>query len=728
MAKQASRIKGITIEIDGNTQELQKSLQDVDRKLSQTQNALKDVNKLLKFDPQNTVLLEQKQQLLAQAITQSRSRLSELQNAYKQLAAVDNPTEEQVAQMQALQREIEATKGNIRGYETQQAAMAAATDDTTDSTEEESEAVRELGSESDKSGKKVSIFGDVLKANLASDLIMKGLEATWEGIKKIGSAAISISKDIVQNYADYEQLVGGVETLFGDSATAVMKNADQAFRTAGLSANDYMETVTSFSASLLQSLGGDTEAAASLADQALVDMADNANKMGSSMESIQNAYAGFAKQNYTMLDNLKLGYGGTKTEMERLLADASAIAGVQFNIDSYADVIQAIHVMQESMGIAGTTAVEGSTTISGSINQLQASISNLLTGLGNSSANVGELVGNVITNFETVVQNILPILMTIVAALPELAESLSVAIGEMLPVLLEAGTSLFNSLLQTLIDLLPELIPVATDAVINIADTLIDNLPMIVDSAIEIILTLTTTLIEHIPDLVQRVPEIVMSIAETLIEHLPEILEVGIQLISSLIEGIFAMAATMVIKIAEFWNTNIVEPLEEKISGIWEAGKSIVEGIWEGISGAYDWIYGKISGWVSNVLSYIKGLFGIHSPSTVFAGYGEYMVEGLAEGLTDNVNMVDDAMDEIASHLTPDAMNMDLMASNTSGSLASSLNVSSASMEGRMTALASSFSEGMAMISRMGVYLDDGTLVGHLMPNINRSLGQLYGG
>lgn len=728
MAKQSSRIKGITIEIDGQTQELQKSLQDVDRKLSQTQNALKDVNRLLKFDPQNTVLLEQKQQLLAQAITQSRSRLTELENAYKQLAAVDNPTEEQVAQMQALQREIEATKGNIRGYETQQAAMAAATDDTTDSTEEESEAVRELGSESDKSGKKVSIFGDVLKANLASDLIMKGLEATWEGIKKIGSAAISISKDIVQNYADYEQLVGGVETLFGDSATAVMKNADQAFRTAGLSANDYMETVTSFSASLLQSLGGDTEAAASLADQALVDMADNANKMGSSMESIQNAYAGFAKQNYTMLDNLKLGYGGTKTEMERLLADASAIAGVQFNIDSYADVIQAIHVMQESMGIAGTTAVEGSTTISGSINQLQASISNLLTGLGTSSADVGELVGNVITNFETVVQNILPILMTIVAALPALAESLSVAIGDMLPVLLEAGTSLFNSLLQTLIDLLPELIPVATDAVINIADTLIDNLPMIVDSAIEIILTLTTSLIEHIPDLVQRVPEIVMSIAETLIEHLPEILEVGIQLISSLIQGIFAMAATMVIKIAEFWNTNIVEPLEEKISGIWEAGKSIVEGIWEGISGAMSWIYEKISGWVGNVLSYIKSLFGIHSPSTVFAGYGEYMVEGLAEGLTDNVNMVDDAMDEIASHLTPDAMNMDLMASNTSGSLASSLNVSSASMEGRMTALASSFSEGMAMISRMGVYLDDGTLVGHLMPNINRSLGQLYGG
>lgn len=728
MAKQASRIKGITIEIDGQTQELQKSLQDVDRKLSQTQNALKDVNRLLKFDPQNTVLLEQKQQLLAQAITQSRSRLTELENAYKQLAAVENPNEDQIAQMQALQREIEATKGDIRGYETQQASMAAATDDTTGATEEEADAVRELGSESDKSGQKVSIFGDVLKANLASDLIMKGLEATWEGIKKIGSAAISISKDIVQNYADYEQLVGGVETLFGDSATAVMKNADQAFRTAGLSANDYMETVTSFSASLLQSLGGDTEAAASLADQALVDMADNANKMGSSMESIQNAYAGFAKQNYTMLDNLKLGYGGTKTEMERLLADASAIAGVQFNIDSYADVIQAIHVMQESMGIAGTTAVEGSTTISGSINQLQASISNLLTGLGTSSADVGELVGNVITNFETVVQNILPILMTIVAALPALAESLSVAIGEMLPVLLEAGTSLFNSLLQTLIDLLPELIPVATDAVINIADTLIDNLPMIVDSAIEIILTLTTSLIEHIPDLVQRVPEIVMSIAETLIEHLPEILEVGIQLISSLIEGIFAMAATMVIKIAEFWNTNIVEPLEEKISGIWEAGKSIVEGIWEGISGAMSWIYEKISGWVGNVLNYIKGLFGIHSPSTVFAGYGEYMVEGLAEGLTDNVDMVDDAMDEIASHMTPDAMNMDLMASNTSGSLASSLNVSSASMEGRMSALASSFSEGMAMISRMGVYLDDGTLVGHLMPNINRSLGQLYGG
>ena len=227
-------------------------------------------------------------------------------------------------------------------------------------------------------------------------------------VQTIATAAVKTFTDAFGNYANYEQLVGGVETLFKESSNVVQKNAADAYRTAGLSANEYMEQVTSFSASLLQGLGGDTAKAADYADMAIRDMSDNANKMGSDMSTITNAYQGFAKQNYTMLDNLKLGYGGTKTEMERLLKDASEIAGVEFNIDNYNDVIEAIHVMQEQMGIAGTTSREATETISGSIQKLSSSWQNLLTGLFDENADIGALGEQLFDSIGDVLMNIVP--------------------------------------------------------------------------------------------------------------------------------------------------------------------------------------------------------------------------------------------------------------------------------------------------------------------------------
>ncbi|MFR0798472.1 MAG: hypothetical protein ACLSHJ_06825 [Oscillospiraceae bacterium] len=229
----------------------------------------------------------------------------------------------------------------------------------------------------------------MLKANLLGGAIISGIKAVASGIKSLISGAI-------EGYGEYEQLVGGVETLFQGSADTVIKNAETAYKTAGLSANDYMETVTSFSASLLQSMGNDTEAAAKKADQAITDMSDNANKMGTDMQSIQNAYQGFAKQNYTMLDNLKLGYGGTKEEMQRLLDDANALNAAQGNytnytIDSYADIVDAIHTVQTEMGITGTTALEASTTVEGSISAMKAAYENFVTGLGDENADIGAL-------------------------------------------------------------------------------------------------------------------------------------------------------------------------------------------------------------------------------------------------------------------------------------------------------------------------------------------------
>ena len=272
-----------------------------------------------------------------------------------------------------------------------------------------------------------------------------------------GTAVAGLATKAVQAYADYEQLVGGVETLFKGSAEKVKKYADNAYKTAGLSANAYMETVTSFSASLLQSLDGDTEKAAEKADQAITDMSDNANKMGSSMEMIQNAYQGFAKQNYTMLDNLKLGYGGTKEEMERLLKDAEKISGQKFDISSYADVVDAIHVVQTEMGITGTTAKEAEKTISGSIGMMKASWTNLLTGLANGNADIPKLVRDVVNSGKTVLKNIIP-------AVKEVLKNIPAAISEISP---EAGAAF-----QKIIDIVTAALPVIKDVVTTTFDVI----------------------------------------------------------------------------------------------------------------------------------------------------------------------------------------------------------------------------------------------------------------
>ena len=276
-------------------------------------------------------------------------------------------------------------------------------------------------------------FGGGMKMSLASAAVAMG-NLLSNAVSSAAAAVGDTFRETFESYADYEQLVGGVDTLFKESSAAVQENAKRAFQTVGMSANDYMENVTSFSASLLQSLDGDTAKAAKYADTAMQDMSDNANKMGTDMASITNAYQGFAKQNYTMLDNLKLGYGGTKQEMERLLADASKIAGVEFNIDSYSDVIQAIHVMQTEMDITGTTMKEGSTTISGSINQLQGAWTNFLTALGDGGATMdfGEVTKNLVDSLAAVGKNVVPAIGRIISSTVTQIPSLVTQIGDVL--------------------------------------------------------------------------------------------------------------------------------------------------------------------------------------------------------------------------------------------------------------------------------------------------------
>lgn len=433
--------------------------------------------------------------------------------------------------------------------------------------------VSELGDAADDSGGKLSKFGGILK----------GAGAAIGAVSAAAAAgAVAIGKAVVSAYAEYEQLVGGVDTLFKDASGKVQQYAANAFQTAGMSGNEYMNLVTSFSASLINSLGGDTNLAADVANQAITDMADNANKMGTDLGTIQNAYQGFAKQNYDMLDNLKLGYGGTKTEMERLLADAGKLAGTTFDINSFADVTEAIHVIQTEMGITGTTAKEAAETISGSWASTKAAMQNLFAGLGNENADIGKLVNNVTKNFSNVVKNVTPIVENLASALPEALGQAIPAISGLLPPILEAVAGIFDEVLSSIIGLLPELAPVAVDAVLMIAQTLVENVPVIADAAIQLVNGLITSVGQMLPTLIPEFVNAIVSVATSLIDNIPMLIDAGMQLLSGLAEGIMT-ALPQLIEQLPLIIDGIIAALTESLPLILEQGATIIMNLVQGI-------------------------------------------------------------------------------------------------------------------------------------------------
>lgn len=384
------------------------------------------------------------------------------------------------------------------------------------------------------------------KASKVGDVFLKGIGtiAKW-GVATASVAATATAalvKSAVTAYSDYEQLVGGVETLFKDSASEVQKYAANAYQTAGLSANEYMETVTGFSASLLQSLDGDTKAAAEKANVAITDMSDNANKMGTSMESIQNAYQGFAKQNYTMLDNLKLGYGGTKEEMQRLLEDAEKLSGQKFDLSSYADIVDAIHVVQTEMGITGTTAKEAATTIQGSVNMTKAAWQNLVVGIADDTQDFDVLVNNFVESVTTAGNNILPRVEIALKGVGTLVEKLAPIIAKTvpnivsttLPSMIKAGTSMIRALLDGLLKAVPELIPCFKDIINQLIEVIVDNLPLIIEAAVTIAGAIVSGLVEALPDILTAGIQLIQSLAQGLTNGIPNILSTAIDIVSKL--------------------------------------------------------------------------------------------------------------------------------------------------------------------------------------------------
>lgn len=500
-----------------------------------------------------------------------------------------------------------------------------------------SSGVEELGDDMREGSEKALSFGDVLKANVASDFIVSGIRAMASAIKEATAALVDLGKQSIMGFAEQEQLIGGVDTLFKESSAQVQQYANDAYKTAGLSANQYMETVTSFSASLLQSLGGDTAAAARKADQAITDMSDNANKLGTDMTSIQDAYQGFAKQNYTMLDNLKLGYGGTKEEMQRLLADAEKISGVKYDLSSYADIVDAIHVVQTEMGIAGTTAKEAATTIEGSANAMKSAWSNLITGMSNDNLDLDKLVQNVVDSVGTYADNLLPRLQTM---LPRFAEGMTQLVNGLLPYVGPAMEMLLPAFVQGvggLVSGIVQALPAAVQAISAVVPMLVEQitilLPQILNAGIDIIAALASGIGENLPALIPAAVDAIITVAEGLVDHVDEIIIAAGSLIAGLTQGLIEALPRLVVRLPEIIGA-IVKGLLSGMAAIGDVGVQLVRGLWEGISSSATWLWNKLSGWCDDILGWVLHLFGINSPSKVFADeVGKFIPPGITLGV-----------------------------------------------------------------------------------------------
>lgn len=430
----------------------------------------------------------------------------------------------------------------------------------------------------------------------AGNLLQKGVSKVMSGVTSGMKAVVNITKTAVEGFSEFEQLVGGVDTLFKDASKEVQQYADMAYKTAQISANEYMSTVTSFSASLLQSLGGDTQKAAKYADQAIIDMADNANKMGTSMDSIQNAYQGFAKQNYTMLDNLKLGYGGTRGEMQRLLKDAEAISGIHFEMDNFADMTQAIHIIQTELGITGTSAEEASKTIQGSLNSMKSAWQNLVVGMADPSADFDQLIGNLVGAAGTFLENLIPAIEQVLPRIGELIDKLVPIILEKLPGLIQTLLPLFINVVTKIAIAIIQNFPMILTMVLN---GFLSALPGIISAIVEALPQIITAIIEFLtnPETIGLLVAGAVELFFGLVLAVPQILGALIgafgTLVGNLWNGITSMFGQFAANFGEFISgifRNAINGMISFIENFINTPINLINGFLDIINGAFGWL------------------------------------------------------------------------------------------------------------------------------------------
>lgn len=651
---------GLKIGLEGE-KEFKKALSEINQSFKVLGSEMKLVESQFSKNDGSAEALAARHKVLTEQVEAQRKKVEMLKqalaNAAESFGENDRRTQAWQIQLNNAQAALNGMERELSDNEEAMDRLGKEMDDTGDSADDLEEELDDAGDAADDSEGKFSKLGGTLKT--------VGV-AMGACVAAAAAAAVSLGKAVIEAYGEYEQLVGGVDTLFQESSGKLQEYAANAYKTAGMSANDYMSTVTSFSASLIQSLGGDTEAAVKYADMAITDMADNANKMGTDIGLIQNAYQGFAKQNYTMLDNLKLGYGGTKEEMERLLADATAISGIEYDISSYADVVDAIHVIQESMGVAGATAAEAEHTIEGSLNSMKAAVANLVVGFGNADADIEQLCNNVVDAFQDVLTNITPVIENIIAALPTALNALLETVGELLPTLLETVVDLFSQVLNTLLTLLPELIPVVIQALLTIVNTLIENLPLLVEAAIQIVMSLVQGIGQALPTLIPAAIQAIITIVQSLIDSLPMILDAALQLITGLADGLLAAIPVLIAALPEIilsiinfildaipqiietgiqLLTSLVAALPEIITAIVEAIPQIISGIIEAVLSAIPQI---IQAGIDLLISLVKALPQIIT--TIVSAIPD-IISGIVNAVINNIPLIVQAGIELLTSL-----------------------------------------------------------------------------
>ena len=502
----------------------------------------------------------------------------------------------------------------------------------------------------DRASGEVDRIGDGIKNKLGA-----AAKAGVAAVAAVGTATIAIGKTALDAYTDYEQLVGGIDTLFKASSGKMQQYAANAYRTAGVSANRYMEISTSFAAALISSLGGDTEAAADMANTAITDMSDNANKMGTSLETVQEAYMSLARGNYEMLDSLKLGYGGTKSELERLLSDAERFSAAQgkvrdFSVDSYSDIVEAIHIVQDEMGITGTTADEAATTIEGSINKAKAAWDNWLAGLGNEDADMGALTDQLVQSVATAGENIIP------------------RFGEIMSTLTQTVVQYAPQLGREIMDGLSQIDPTqvgqtASDLILMLADGIVQNLPMLASAALKIAMALGQGLIENGPQILELLGQLLLQLANFIIANVPNILNAAVQFFGMLAQGIAQNAPTIVAAIASLLGQLIAQVIAwaaQMLSQAISAGAQFLDGLMGGLAALPGRVASCLSGTISTVVGWVaqfasnatsaasqfgsKLRSGLAAIPGTLGNIGSNIIQGLVNGVTGAAGRLIDAV------------------------------------------------------------------------------------
>lgn len=626
----SSKIKGITIEINGNTTKLQEALKGVDKQVYSLNGDLKALNQALKLDPKNTELLAQKQEVLARNIQASKERLETLKEAQRQMGDYNKLTDEQKESYNQLSLEIAKAEN----------------------------ALKSMNEELDNTHK-------------------HDFSQLKEGLKKVGEVALDVAKKVLQisaaiggalagvitagvkSYAELEKAQKGSERLFGNAFQTVKKNAAEAYKTMGLSASQYYNQVNTYAVGLKNSLKGDTQKAADLANSILIAQADIVAATGANVDTVQNAFSAVMRGNYTMLDNLRLGIKGSKTGMQEVIQKVNEWNKAQGNathyqMDNYADMQQALVDYVKMVGVAGTAQTQMSQTISGSLTQMKAAWDNFLNGSGNAK-NFSKSLQKFLKNVFKAVKDLAPELINgIVELFNDLIPELVSMAGELMPIIIDGVKKLLEGVINFINKDNGQFIKMAVSIITSLIKFIIDNLPLLIEASLKIVIAIAEGITESLPELIPAVVDCILKIVDVLIDNIDLIIDAGIQLIIGLAKGLIKGIPKLVEKIPQII-TELADGLAKGVSQIVEVGKKLIDGLWRGIEG--QWNYYKatgsgsgIQGWAKSVVEDIANLFGIHSPSTVMRDkIGKNLGLGIVEGINDTVVDVENAMSNLSS-------------------------------------------------------------------------------